>query len=195
MERSLKLLAKSSSDWKEQVQAVSLKVSRGLGILKHTKTFLPFSALTSLYTSIVEPHFRYCCSVWGCAGTTEINRLQKLQNRAARIVKNSSFDTPSNQLIEKLGWKTINKLIDIESKIMVFKSLNELAPPYLRSLFRKNSQSTSYRIRNTSTDLRLPKKGTENGKTCFSFRGVKLWNRLSANCKQAASLSTFKQRI
>ena len=164
-------------------------------LLKHAKYFLSFLVLTSLYTSIVEPHFRYCCSVWGCAGTTEINRLQRLQNRAARIVTNSSFDTPTNQLIEKLGWKTINELIDIESKTTVFKSLNELAPPYLRSLFRKNSQSTSYRLRNTSTDLRLPKKGTENGKKCFSFRGVKLWNSLSANCKQAASLSTFKQRI
>ena len=191
----LGVLLDNSLDWKDQVQAVSLKVSRGLGILKHAKKFLPFSALTSLYTSIVEPHFRYCCSVWGCAGTTEINRLQKLQNRAARIVTNSSFDTPSNKLLEKLGWKTINELIDIESKTMVFKSLNELAPPYLRSLFRKNSQSTSYRLRNTSTDLRLPKIGTENGKKSFSFRGAKLWNSLSANCKQAASLSTFKEHI
>ena len=146
---------------------MSLKVSRGLGILKHATKFLPFSALTSLYTSIVEPHFRYCCSVWGCAGTTEINRLQKLQNRAARIVTNSSFDTPINQLIEKLGWKTINEVIDIESKRMVFKSLNELAPPYLRSLFRKNSQSTSYRLRNTSTDLRLPKKVQKTARNAF----------------------------
>ena len=133
----LGVLLDNSLAWKDQVRAVSLKVSRGLGILKHAKKFLPFSALTSLYTNIVEPHFRYCCSVWGCAGTTKINRLQKFQNRAARIVTNSSFDTPSNQLTDNLGWKTINELIDIESKTMVFKSLNELAPPYLRSLFRK----------------------------------------------------------
>ena len=59
----LGVLLDNSLDWKEQVQAVSLKVSRGLGIPKHAKKFLPFSALTSLYTSIVEPHFRYCCSV------------------------------------------------------------------------------------------------------------------------------------
>ena len=51
----LGVLLDNSLDWKEQVQAVSLKVSRGLGILKHAKKFLPFSALTSLYTSIVEP--------------------------------------------------------------------------------------------------------------------------------------------
>jgi len=114
---------------------------------------------------------------------------------AARIVANSSFDTPSNQLIKTLGWKTINELTDLESKTMVFKSLNELAPPYLCSIFIKNSQSTSYRLCNTSTDLRLPKIGTENGKNSFWFMGAKLWNSLSANCKQAASLSTFKQHI
>ena len=95
------------------------------------------------------------------------NRLQKLQNRAARIVTYSSIDTPSNQLIETLGWKIINELIDIESKTMVFKSLNELAPPYLRSLFRKNLQSTSYRLRNTSTDLRLPKNAQKLARNLF----------------------------
>ena len=120
---------------------------------------------------------------------------KKLQNRATRIVTNSSFDTPSNKLIEKVGWKTIAELIDMESKTNVFKGVNELAPPYLHSLFRKNSRSTSYRLRNTLTDLRLPKIGTENGKKPFSFRGAKLWNSLSANCKQAASLSIFKQHI
>ena len=62
---------------------------------------------------------------------------------------------------------------------MVFKSLNELVPPYLRSLFRKNSQSASYRLRNTSTDLRLPKKSTENGKKSFSFRGARLCNNVA----------------
>ena len=145
----------SSSDWKEQVRSVSLKVSIGLGLLKHAKKLLPFSALTSLFnTSIVEPHFRYCCSVYGCAGTTEINRLQKLQNRAARIVTNSSLDTISNQLIEILGWKIINEVIDIESKTIAFKSLIELAAPYLRSLFKSNSQGTSYCLRNISTHLK-----------------------------------------
>ena len=175
----------NSLDWKDQVQAVSLKVSRGLGILKHAKNFLPFSTLTSLYTSIVEPLFRYCCSVWGCAGTTEINRLQKLQNRAARIVTNSSFDTPSNKLIEKLGWKTINELVDIDSKTMAFKSLNELAPPYLRSLFTKNSQSTSYRLRITSSDLRLPKKGQKTARNAFRL-GVR-------NFGTASQLTAHKQ--
>ena len=120
-----------SLDWKEQIKAVSAKVSRAVGCLKHAKNFLPRETLKTLYTGIVEPHFRYCCSVWGCCGSTDINQLQKLQSRAARIVTNSSFDSPSRPLIEELGWNTIEQLISNESKTMVFKSLNELAPQYL----------------------------------------------------------------
>ena len=99
--------------------------------LRHAKSCLPLASLKTPYTRIVEPHFRYCCSVWGCAGSTDINQLQKLQNRAARIITNSSFDTPSRPLIAELGWQTIEELTESESKTKVFKALNDLAPQYL----------------------------------------------------------------
>ena len=153
-----------SLDWKEQLNAVAV-----IGFLRHAKPFLPKASLKTLYTGIVEPHFRYCCSVWGCAGSTNINQLQKLQNRAARIITNSSFDTPSRPLIAELGWKTIEELIGNEIKTMVFKSLNDLAPQYLCNLFTKNSACSSRSLRNTETDLRLLKKSSANGQKCFSF--------------------------
>ena len=184
-----------SLDWKEQIKAVSAKVSRAIGFLKHAKSFLPKETLQTLYTGIVEPHFGYCCSVWGCAGSSEINQLRKLQKRAARIITNSSFDAPSRSLIEKLGWKTVDQLISSESKTMVFKSLNELAPQYLCDLFTRKSLYSSYSLRNTGTDLRLPMKRSRNGQKCFSHRGAKLWNSLSAESKQAASLYSFKKTI
>ena len=61
----------NSLDWREQIKVVCTKVSKAVGFLKHAKTFLPKESLVTLYTGIVEPHLRYCCSVWGCAGSTE----------------------------------------------------------------------------------------------------------------------------
>ena len=180
-------------DWKDHIKTVYSRVSRGIGFLKHAKSFLPEETLRTMYTGIVEPYFRYCCSVWGCCGVTEINQLQKLQNRAARIVTGSSFDAPVMPLIKKLGWKTIDELIAMESNIMVFKSLHELAPQYMCNLFTKTSQLTSMNLRNTATDLRLPKKNSKNGQKCFSFRGARSWNGLTAECKQASTLYSFKQ--
>ena len=185
----------SSLDWKEQIKAVSNKVPRAVGFLRHAKSFLPKETLQTLYKGIVEPHLRYCCSFWGCAGLTEINQLQKLQNRAARIVTNSSFDAPSRPLIQGLGWKTVNELIVGEAKTMVFKSLNILAPQYLCDLFTRDSLCSSYSLRNTGTDLRLSKKRSSNGQRCFSYRGTKLRNGLSTESKQATSLYSFKKTI
>ena len=184
-----------SLDWKEQIKAVSYKVSRAVGFLRHAKSFLPKETLQTLYRGIVEPHLRYCCSVWGCAGVTEINQLQKLQNRAARIITSSSYHAPGRPLIAGMGWKTVDELITGESKTMVFKSLNKLAPQYLCDLFTQNSLCSSYSLRNTGTDLRLPMKRSSNGQRCFSFRGAKLWNGLSAESKQLTSLYSFKKTI
>ena len=104
----------------------------------------------------------------GCSGVTEINQLQKLQNRAARIVTGSSFDTLCQPLSKELGWKTIDQLINSETNIIVYKSLHELAPQYICNQFTRASQLTSRCLRNTLTDLRLPKKNSKTGQKCFS---------------------------
>ena len=88
-----------SLDWKKHIQEISKKISRSLGVIKYCKRFLPFDTLKYLYNSIVDPNFRYCCQVWSVAGASEINHLQKLQNRAARIITSSRYDAPSKMLI------------------------------------------------------------------------------------------------
>ena len=95
--------------------------------------------------------------------------MLKLQNQAARIVTNSSFDTPSRPLIEELGWNAIEQLISNESKTMGFKSLNELAPQYLCGRFTRNSQCSTRTLCNTGTDVRLPKKNSVNAQNVFHF--------------------------
>ena len=74
------------------------KVSRAIRVLKRAKQFLPQNILKNLYVSIVEPHFRYCSSVWGCCSTTVMGRLRQLHNRAVRIISNSALDAPAKLL-------------------------------------------------------------------------------------------------
>ena len=89
--------------WDSQIKNIQGKVLRALGLLKYAKRYAPLDRLNSMYKGIVEPHFNYCCSVWGSCGTTRLNKLQKLQNRAARIVTDSDFDTSAAPLIQDLA--------------------------------------------------------------------------------------------
>ena len=97
----------------------------------------------------------------------EIQQLQKLQNRAARIITGSNYDAHSKPLIKELGCKTIEDLIQYESQLIVFKSRNGLAPQYLFDMFVASSADSRYDLRNTDTDLRLPKKNSTNGQKGF----------------------------
>ena len=121
--------------WDEHVKCMRTNVSRALGFLKYAKKFLPQDTLSKMYRGIVEPNFRYCCSVCGCCGKTQLYNLQKLQTRAARIVTNSSFCVSAADLIKRLGWPTISDIILCETATIMYKSNNGLAREYLSELF------------------------------------------------------------
>ena len=108
-----------------------------------------------MYTGIVEPHFRHFCSIRGYCGVIEITQVQKLQNRAARIVTGTSFDAPSRPLVNRFGLKTLDELIVNDCNIMVLKSLRELLLQHMCQLFSKTFQQTSRNLRNIA--MKTPK--------------------------------------
>ena len=148
-----------------------------------------------MYLSIVQPHFSYCCSVWGCCGATKLKTLQKLQNRAARIVTGSPLDTPTAPLLQRLGWPSIEKLINRENCTMVYKSLNKLAPENLGNIFSKLSDVHTRILRNTKCNLAVPKMRTACGQKSFAFRGANAWNKHDSEVKLTPSIQSFKTKL
>ena len=142
--------------WEGHISALIKKILSGIGILRHGKTYFPLTTIQSMYKSIIEPHFRFCCSLRGVCSATALNKLQRLQNRAARIAASSPYKAPSQSLLEKLGWQTVSELIDMETATMAYRSINNEAPDYLSTLFERLSQNTIKGLRNTKTDPKLP---------------------------------------
>ena len=93
-------------------------------------------------------------SLWRSCWETRLLTLQMLQNRAARIVTNSSCDAPADVVIHELDWPTIAEIIKRDTATMVCKSLNGLAPGYLSNIFVRNSSRDTVYLRNSA--LRLP---------------------------------------
>ena len=78
---------------------------------------------------------------------------------------------------------------------MVFKALNGLAPEYLSDLFIRNPEGHISALRNTNTDLQVPKKKTKNDQKCLSYRGAKSWNALPTEIKQISFLKVVKSKL
>jgi hypothetical protein len=86
------------------------------------------------------------------------DKLQKLQNRAAKVITKSQYDTSSSDLFSKLGWYNLLSRRKKHKAILMFKTINDLTPFYLHEFFE--SRSTGYNLRNSEHTLFVPKPRT-----------------------------------
>ena len=154
---------------------------------------MPQSTLLNIFNSLVQPHFDYYSLVWGNCGKTLSNKLQKLQNRAARVITSSNFDVDVDSLFHKLSWKDLKSQRQIQNALMVFKSLNGLVPEYPTSKFIKRNES-NYSLRDSVNKL-VPFPRTNDMKNSFSYSGATLWNSLPCNIRESGSLNQFKRLL
>ncbi len=86
------------------------------------------------------------------------------------------------KLFGKLGWDNLSIRRKKHKAILMFQTINDLTPHYLRELFE--SRSTGYNLRNSENTLFVPKPRINYGKRSFSYRGAVLWNELPQMCEQ-----------
>ena len=105
--KSLGILIDNNMAWHSHIDKLSKKIASGIGAIKRIRPFVSPEILHYIYNALVQPHFDYYSIVWGNCGKTLSERLQKLQNRAARILTSSSFDADARYLLQQLGWKDL----------------------------------------------------------------------------------------
>ena len=100
---SLGLTIDAQLSWSKHVDEISKKVSSAIGALKRVRPFIPTDVAVQIYNALILPHFYYCSPVWDGMSGCLSDKLQKLQNRAARVITQSPFDTSSNLLLAMLS--------------------------------------------------------------------------------------------
>ena len=95
--------------WKNHSNAIAEKLSRGLGVMQRIKNLVPKNILKMIYFSIFCPYISYGCSIWASNFVTCFKRVQKLQNRAVKLLSEfyDSDDVPAHKHFKK------NKLMDV----------------------------------------------------------------------------------
>ena len=120
--------------WDAHIEYISKRVSSAIGGLRQVRSLVPFDTALTIYNSLIQPMFDYCDVVWDNLSITATQRLQKLQNRAARVITQQGYDTKSNDIRNQLGWDTLDQKRHKHKAIMIHKTLNNLAPMYLEEL-------------------------------------------------------------
>ena len=100
--------------WNLQTDCISKKLVFIISRLSRLKPVLPSQMLMYIYMSIIQPKIDYAISIWGYATAHNINKVQRLQNRAARILT-GNFDyvnTRGIDLVKTLGLMNVSQRRD-----------------------------------------------------------------------------------
>ena len=117
--KCLRLLIDEELKWSKQIENVSKLTQKNISMIKRAKSFLPQKSLKLLYNSLVLPRLDYCSVVWSNRFHSHTTKLQKIQKRAARIILNKTYDTPSAVLFTSLKWMTLDREVkEKEAKLL-----------------------------------------------------------------------------
>lgn len=163
--------------------------------LAKVKSCLTFKSLEIAIHALISSRLHYCNSLYKGISQTSIQRLQKVQNAATRLlmnIKKCEHITPS---LISLHWLPVQYRIDFKLLLLVYKSLHGLAPDYLSDLLTE--YQTGRTLRSTTQGLfKIPRtRLSQKGDRAFAVVAPRLWNSLPLYIRDAASVRVFKTQL
>ena len=171
--------------FKSHVETLCKKAAQKLHALARIANYMETEQLASLMNAFIVSHFSYCPLVWMFHDRNINKKVNKIQERALRIVykdNHSDFETLLvNQNSASAHQRSLRLLL---SEIYKTKSGN--APSFMKEIFME--KVPSYGLRDGG-NICLPKVKTMRfGTETVRFLGQKLWRILPTEIKGPESL-------
>ena len=165
---------------------------RAIGNIRHQITSV---AAHTLVRSLVLSRLDYCNSILIGLNTTQLQKLQKLQNTAARIITLTSRNDHITPVLKSLHWLPVRARIDYKLLCIAYQCLHNTAPSYLTDLVEEYKPTRTLRSLNQGILTVLSQKLKSFGHRTFSYTAAILWNALPLKMKQSPSLPSFKATL
>ena len=167
-------------NFNEHVHRICSKASAQISALQRLTGLVDYPSIKAIYTSFISSNFNYCPLVCFFTNRENINKIDKIQERARRFVLKDHTSNYKNLLL-KSGFDSF-RIYAVKSLVIeLFKILEGMTPNYLSELFVK--ADTPYDTRDTFKLIQPLKRTTTYGLRSFQYYGAHVWDMLPVNMK------------
>ena len=107
-------------DWDLQLSKLYHKLSRTVGILSKLRYYLSFKTLLSVYYALFESHINYCIQCLGHVNQASLEKIEKLQKKAIRIIHFKGPRDHTKALFINSRILPVKKLIKVKNCLFAF---------------------------------------------------------------------------
>lgn len=183
----------SKMNFKEHVDYICKKIGKKIGFFKRIRNNISNMTAINIYNTIIQPHFEFGSTViYTCCTESQIERLQKLQNKAMRAILKCNRYTPIQLMLDALKWLNIKQRLTLNTLKFVYKMKQGKAPEYLCQEIKYVGESQPYNLRNAS-DFRIQRAASTTTQRSLFFKGLKIFNNLPNNVKTETNFRIFKK--
>ena len=176
----------SDLKWHKHVNYLLNKLQTRLNALERLRYILPFTQKKSIVQGIFTSVLSYYLPVFAGCDQFELDSLQRMQNKAARIISNSSIRDSRSQIFKEVGWMTVRQLAYYRTALCMYRIKINQEPEYLFRLMDRSNRFGKVIVPNTRLSLAM---------NSFCFRGATQWNKLPAVLRQSPTLVIFKKQL
>ena len=157
------------------------------------RPLLSNSSIEKLVASMITSRLDYCNATFAGVANEQIARIQKIQNKTARLILKKSKHDHVAPLLKELHWLPVKYRIQYKLATLAFRHFDGTLLPYLSSslcTYQPSLRSLTERL------LKIPKTNLKTfSERSFGYIAPTVWNSLLADLRASPSLPTFKVNL
>ena len=162
-----------------------------IGALWRSRRCLSLSSRIQYVRSVIMPDLLYGSNAFSSSlKVSQLDRLQVLQNRAARAVYGLPPHTSAQPLLERMSLYRVRECYAQKRLVLVWRCVNGKASSVLQDLFSPSAGSTTRH--QVSRGLTVPSAQSEAGRSRLAFQAALAWNALPRSVREIKAAQQFK---
>ena len=179
-------------NFNSHIENLCREASKKLNALARIAHHLNGQQANNIVNSFFYSHFNYCPLIWMFSSKQSNSKLEKIHERALRIISRN-YKSDYSSLLEQNNECTFHVRNLQALMTEIYKTIADLNPTFMKEIFIR--QDNPYRLK-CNLRLKIPSVRTLSyGTESISFRGSHLWNSLQNSYKECDSLHVFKSKI